>query len=413
VQGDVTLTRGDTGVDLGIDGFIDTQAGALADALAKNRAALPALTAPYVIPRTRHGLLEPGRADIHTDTQILGDNVHILLGRTVLLWGESLFFPENGIAGTQAAIDAPRAAADPLLDEKNLFLPAAQASVDIGLSPSASLQAYWQPEWRPNRFSDQTTNLLLPAANAAYAVLPRTRDKPGNGLDQFGVALRAQTVFGDFGLYAVRYDAKSPAAIIMPGADPHYAGSYRWAYPSGIQSFGASFSANAGQGSIAGEVSYRLRAPLLGYSATAIPSGDTLQFQVSTTGGLPPGRFWNSNSLALEIAGNEVMGVSSPTTVLPPKSTRAAVSAQLQLTPQYYHLLRGIDLAAPFGISLGLAGHSAEDENMQAGTGTLQAGFTLTRRGLRVSALLRYRIGALGVPYTGRETVFLGVQQTF
>lgn len=73
------------------------------------------------------------------------------MGRHTVLWGESLFFAGNGIAAGQAPIDTIKALSVPVTRAKEVYMPVSQASISLQPSPSISLNAYYQFEWRKSR----------------------------------------------------------------------------------------------------------------------------------------------------------------------------------------------------------------------------------------------------------------------
>jgi hypothetical protein len=55
--------------------------------------------------------------------------VSLRIGRHTLIWGESLFFPDNGIAYGMAPLDGVEATTEPNAEVKDLFLPVSMASI--------------------------------------------------------------------------------------------------------------------------------------------------------------------------------------------------------------------------------------------------------------------------------------------
>src|SRR6202044_1440759 len=74
------------------------------------------------------------------DTFDVGDTqVGVRLGRHTLIWGESLFFGENGIAAGQAPIDFIKADTVPNTPARELFMPVTQISASVQLRPGLSI----------------------------------------------------------------------------------------------------------------------------------------------------------------------------------------------------------------------------------------------------------------------------------
>ncbi len=202
------------------------------------------------------------------DTADVGDvPVTLSVGRQTLLWGESLLFPENGIAAAQAPVDEIKALSAPLAEARELFLPVAQVVVRAGLGNGFSLEAYDQLEWRRNRLpgvgSFFSTSDILDVGGQRFLAadgLPtmyRTADAVPYGVGQFGLALRHSDGVTDWGLYALRADARSPTVVFEPANL-----AYHLAFPSGIQVYGASVSTYAGDANLAGEISVHRNTPL-------------------------------------------------------------------------------------------------------------------------------------------------------
>jgi len=233
-----------------------------------------------------------------------GIPVTFRVGRHTLLWGESLYFAQNGIAAGQAPIDEIKALSEPDAEAKEVYLPVGQTSLTMQPLTNLALSFYYQFEWRGTRlpgvgsyFSDTD---ILDAGGERLIVQPGeflyrgpNQTPPNSG--QYGAALHTTLGEVDYGLYVLRYNAKEPEVLIRPGytlgpggtitiTDPSIVnfadgrvGDYALLWPSGIDIYGASFSFYAGEAAIAGEISARRNMPLVG-SLSAVPgaagSGD-------------------------------------------------------------------------------------------------------------------------------------------
>ena len=256
-------------------------------------------------------------AFIYDTFDVSGMPLTVRLGRHALLWGESLFFADNGVAAGQAPVDTTRAASLPYARASDVFMPVAQASASFQPSADLTFSAYYQFEWRKTR---------LPGVGSYFSVadfvdtggeriiagpdqyLVRGPDiTPGSA--QFGGALHVDTGPVDVGFYALRFNAKYPELYIRPGvyaggypgagseaavetiehtesygvpsgtgAGGAYkinippgtysgvgnVGSYDLVYPEGIQIFGTSASGGyVGDGAAAAEISARRNMPLV------------------------------------------------------------------------------------------------------------------------------------------------------
>jgi hypothetical protein len=340
------------------------------------------------------------------DTVQAGDvPVTLAVGRQTLLWGESLLFPENGIAAAQAPVDEIKSLASPLAEARELYLPVGQIVVRAAPGGGFSLEAYDQFEWRPNRLpgvgSFFSTSDILDVGGERFLAtdglpaLYRAADTMPHGLGQFGVALRRTGGGLDWGVYALRADSRSPTAVFYPQAQ-----RYKLDYARGLEVFGASASGYAGDANVAGELSVHRNTPLdattsaaatgslgAGYGGGVIKGiyaspggaarratrpadfGTSLNGQVSVQAQVPPGWFCDGASLAAEIAGNVLAeGVT------PARRTRFAAAARAVFTPQYFHVLPGLDISVPAGFGLGVIGRSPVDASQNAGAGFVSVG---------------------------------------
>ena len=84
------------------------------------------------------------------------------LGKHTVLYGESLFFGANGVAGAQTAIDIVKALSVPSTPFKELLMPIPQVSGVLQLRPNLSVGAYYQFAWKRNR---------IPASGSYFSTL--------------------------------------------------------------------------------------------------------------------------------------------------------------------------------------------------------------------------------------------------
>jgi hypothetical protein len=351
-------------------------------------------------------------AFVRDTVPVAGTPVTVSIGRQTLLWGESLLFPENGIAAAQAPVDEIKSLTAPLAEAREVFLPVTQIVIRAGLGGGASLEFYDQWEWRRDRvpgvgsflstvdFLDQGGERYLAAGQ--LPTLYRSGDASPHGIGQFGVALRQTGGALDWGLYALRADARAPVLIL----DPAYA-SYHLAFPRGIGVFGASLSSYVGNANVAAELSLHRGTPLdetipssnapvlsgggSAYAAFAgvgharedgsLPTlpmsngmrGTSLNAQSSLSAEMPPGFLADSADVAAELAGNVLVSGAVPS-----GRTAGALAARAVVTLHYYRVRTGLDLSAPLGFGIGLAGRSSVDASQNAGAGFVSAGLGAT-----------------------------------
>lgn len=255
------------------------------------------------------------------------------LGKHTVLWGESLFFSANAIAGTQSPVDAVKASSVPGSTTKEIIMPVGQFSGQIQFSPALTLMGYYQYDWEATR---------LPGAGSYFSVndfmgeggerirfapgvpgvgLSRRHDLKASDKGQYGLGLRSQLGEWEFGLYAIRYHAKTPVVYSragltgIPGAG---FGTYQWVYPEDIKAFGISATTTVGTVNFAGELSVRRDTPL-----TSLPQavgtaeadnnnhafyaiGNTAHANVSMIWSMPRSFLSNEPSLSMEVAYNQL-----------------------------------------------------------------------------------------------------------
>jgi hypothetical protein len=217
----------------------------------------------------------------------LGDKpATVRLGRHTLLWGESLFFGANGIAGGMAPLDLPKLLSVPNSQFKEIARPTGKLSGQMQLSDGFTLGAYVAYEWEKTRLMPvgaylSSSDSLGPGAERINAgptgTFAYAGDVDARDSGQGGVQLRwhVDALDTDFGLYAIRYHATGPSNIwtTLAGAPPALsASSFRWAYHEGIRAFGASFAKTIDEWSLAGEASYRQNTPLASSGQSVIPA---------------------------------------------------------------------------------------------------------------------------------------------
>ena len=83
------------------------------------------------------------------------------LGKHTVLYGESLFFGANGVAGAQTAIDIIKALSVPSTPFKELLMPINQVSGQLQVRPNLSIGAYYQFDWKRNRIPASGQLLLV------------------------------------------------------------------------------------------------------------------------------------------------------------------------------------------------------------------------------------------------------------
>jgi hypothetical protein len=308
------------------------------------------------------------------------------VGRHTLLWGESLLLADNGISNAQAPVDLIKALSVPASQAKELFLPVAQLSAQLGPLAGLTVSAFYQLEWRRTRLPGAGSyfatsdlldaggeRLLLPAQMALY----RGADLTPPELGQWGASLRYQidAIDLDLGLHSIRYHDKGPQVYLLPGqgGDPSIgkAGEYRLAFHPDIQLLGASAATSVGATVLAGEAHVRLGTPLAS-SPQTVPSGvevdrgdqalyaigDTLHGQLSALHVFAPSRLWASAALAAEVGFQRRLRFVRNAAAFDPNRRAQAWGLRVLFTPSYLQLLPNLDLSVPLALAFNPSGRS-------------------------------------------------------
>lgn len=414
-------------------------------------------------------------AFLYGNFDAFGIPVSMRVGRHTLLWGESLFFADNGISAGQAPIDAIKEVSEPGAPAKELFLPVGQVSEIVQLLPNLDFSFYYQFEWERTRLPASGSYLsdadFLDAGGERLIVeqgeyLYRGPDRAASGSGQFGAALHMTQGEVDLGLYALRYNSKEPEILLTPGivltsankvivTDPSIVnlaigrvGDYELVFPNGIDAYGASVSFYAGDTTLAGEVSGRRNMPLVsGFGGIAggfsgdyggafaalpadrawyrrfvpvpterdFPVGDTLQAQFSSVTTIAPSRLWDGADLSAEIAMNELLDVTRDPYDLNPSRTKFAAALRTEFQPAYFQVLPNLDVSVPLELGLGLIGRSSIDGSQNAGAGDIDIGLSFSYRAVWKAGLTftHFVGGASKQPLADRDFVSFSVQRTF
>jgi hypothetical protein len=307
--------------------------------------------------------------------------VTLRLGRHTLLYGESLFFGINGIAGGQAPLDLPKLLSVPNSQFKEIARPTGKLSGQIQLSKDVTVGAYANYEWQPTRMMPvgsylSSSDTLGPGIERIYAgpagtftAAPDVEPRRGG---QGGLQLRwrVDDIDTDFGLYAIRYHATTPSNLwnTLVGFPPALtAQSFRWVYAEGISAYGASFAKTLGDWGLAGEISVRKNAPLASSSQSILPSigvntgfnnsdnpgyavGETGHAQLSWIASLGPSFLYREASFLGEVAWNTRMKVTRNPQMLNPNADRSATGVRMVFAPTYRQVLAGLDLTPSIGL---------------------------------------------------------------
>ena len=322
--------------------------------------------------------------------------LNVRVGRYSLIWGESLFAADNGIAYGMEPIDIIKAASVPDTQAKELFMPVAQASFSLALTPQLSLEAYNQFEWRKSRlpaadsyFSPEADLLdaggerlivgspLAPVSGFGDAAFWRGRDKHDSGLGQFGVALKWHPTSGlDLGFYALQYNDKLPQVYVQPGVDFNAPegriGDYFLGYQKHIQLYGISASTSYDVVNFGGEVSVRDHNDFQSKSNEVLPGsnanfnnnplypiGSSLHYQANAVAILPAKFGFDSTTILAELAGSHVLAIYRNADNFSPDARHTTLGWRSVVDPSLFQVISGLDVDFPFGFGWNFQGRSA------------------------------------------------------
>ncbi len=204
------------------------------------------------------------------------------LGRQVVSWGESAYFP--GISGAQSHVDAAAASA-PGTEVKEIFMPVGQLYGNLELTPKINLEAYYQYEWKKTKqagVGSYWSNADVTGAGAERLLIIQEdvpvfgslaipfdivrEDEPDGTSDegQWGAAMRYFLDDGsELGFYALQYHDKYPSVRGIENSEPGlpqlaaFPGAFQDYYHQDINLYGVSFSTLLGEFQINGELSYQ------------------------------------------------------------------------------------------------------------------------------------------------------------
>jgi hypothetical protein len=357
---------------------------------------------------------------------VAGAPVAVRLGRHTVLWGESLYFTDNGIAAGMAPVDAYSALGVPSLQAKEVFMPTNQLSAAAILG-NFTLEGYYQLEWRKTRIPPAGTFFspvdLLDAGGervfTPFGPSPRGADqKPDKA--QFGLALkwRPDAFPVDFGLYALRYNDKTPSVVSSLTT-----GQYYLTYKEGIKMYGLSATTTLGSTNLGAEVSYRQGVPLvtntpalllggppIDNSNPVYPVGDSVHYQLSAIYAGKAGWFWDNMSIAGEIGGHQLSRITANAANLDGTRDRHAFGMRGTLSFDYYQVLPGLDLTVPLTVGYNPMGKSPISTAFNTYGSHRGADVTL---GLTGVYALKYRGGLSVTRFYGKEAQNLYRDRSF
>ncbi|MHC8314679.1 DUF1302 domain-containing protein [Pseudomonas sp. LB3P31] len=337
-------------------------------------------------------------AFVYWNGEVADRATSVRAGRHGLIWGESLFFGANGIAGGMAPVDVVKAQSVPNTQFKEITRPVNQLSGTFQLTDDVSVGAYYQLEWEETRlpgagsyFSTSDTigegneRLIVGAPFPAFlggnpsspAAFFHGNDKEARSSGQGGLQLKYSAETVEYGLYAIQYHDKTPKLYLKPSSGvPNFStgqiGEYYWVYPEDIRALGASFSTTMDEFSFAGEASMRWNMPLVSNGQSVLPGvvadndddalyavGRTAHVNLNVLASFGPNFLARESGFVGEIAWNRLLNVTKNRAALDPNATDDGLGFKMVYTPTYRQLFSGIDISVPMGVSYFPLGKSA------------------------------------------------------
>lgn len=325
------------------------------------------------------------------------------LGRHALQYGETLFYGDNGIARAQGPVDIFKLLSAPNAQFKEIIRPVPQVSAQFQLSPSMSVGGYYQFRWEADRLPPSgsyfsTANIPWDSQQPEFANIPNVGNfvlTPGGDIKpkssgQFGLQFKLRLEETDLGFYAARFHDKDGQLFgnLNPAAPPSpfgtLPGTWYYAFPENVKTYGVSASRSLGDFNVAAEASIRDDMPLrstnmifaggVGQPQPKPATGRTAHLNLSTLATFGPSFIARESALVAEIAWNRVLHKNDPDGELDTGRTRDATAVQFIFTPSYRQILPGLDLDVPIGLRYAVDGRSSVTAWDARGAGSFNIG---------------------------------------
>lgn len=385
--------------------------------------------------------------------------LNVKLGRHVVSWGESLFFPNVSMA--QSPFDGSKANL-PGAQVKDIILPEDQISASYSANSKWTFMGNYQYNWHPT-IVDAPGSYLARADNVGPgAACLELYDKnqcqvtetqagertavqggvrvgditpPKSG--QFGLGMRYRASLDtEYGLYYVKYHSRIPLPYItyrIFGVE-----NYALKYQKNVELIGASVTTSLGDYVVSGEISYKKGMPLVvGGDVEIKPenpvfdmgSGDIVQLNVNTFANFGRSKIAPQSIFLGELSYVNVAKVNR--TAFPKISGETMTSSKLAMHTKDSLAFQGLlmlmypgvydswDLTVPIGYAHQLSGRNGFSNLGGVGDKRLSLGAVLTKESWELRAdYMRF----MGKPstddfgsrvLTDRDFVTLGAKYTF
>lgn len=333
-----------------------------------------------------------GKAKLGTDTFLT-----FRAGQFAQVWGQTLFYGSNGIAGAMVPIDVVKALAVPNSTTKEIMRPVPQVSAQVDFGPKLSVGGFYQFMWEETRLPATGSyfdfaSILFPGGERFVIPAPANvppfnlgpqpysyntffalyRDKdasPPHG-GQFGGQIMVKGPKNtDIGFYAIHYTDKGflinqcmgcanvghPSYMSIPG----YFGSYNLSYQHNTNAFAVSATKTTGVTNYAIEIGAHTHQALQGDPvAQTVPLatgghavGDSVSANFSTITQFNPNRFCKEATLTAEVAFNNLVSITKNASNMDPVDKRQSLAVQAIYGMTYRQVRRSLDLMPQLGFS--------------------------------------------------------------
>lgn len=298
------------------------------------------------------------------------------LGQHALVYGETLFFGDNGIARAQGPIDIWKLQSSPNAQFKEIIRPVPQLSAQLQLNQDLMVGAYYQFRWEADRmppagsYFNNAGNIWggspLPEIVTTSVLLPSGDRKPSDS-GQFGAQLKWRLEDTDLGFYAARYHDKSGVLYSQLNVTSPAPGNWYYVFPDAVTTAGVSATHSIGNTNLSVEASVRHNMPLVNANiiypnvqpTPTYATGRTAHVNLSWLSTLAPNFLARESTLIGELAWNRALSVNDPEHHLDGLRTRDATALQVIFSPTYRQILAGLDLNVPLGLRYVVDGNSS------------------------------------------------------
>jgi hypothetical protein len=333
---------------------------------------------------------------------ILGEvPLNIRAGRHTIYWGEA-FFPSagsNGISYAQSPIDMAKGLAMPGVELKEIFRPLNQVSFQVQPTPQITVAGQYYLQWESNIFPEGGSYLGpidgLLNSGEAFILAPgffafNGGDREPSQTRDWGlkVAYNIEALQATIAFHYRNFSDKMPQVIgdnfiLTPGGPAPTA--FHYDYKSDIDLYGVSFAKTIMGVSVGSELSYRRNMPLTStWFAPVGARGDTMHAVLNFLTLLPKTALFDTGSAILEFAYGRWNRVTSGTEFFTglngynglDHATRDNSTVTINLTPQWFQVIPGVDMSMPLNFSVGMHGNAATLTGGAEGSGTYSGGLS-------------------------------------